>query len=78
MGRSRLVNCKKLTRRDFRTASPDSVLFDFSTMMPDLQTAIGVLKSIGPIRRATSITSSTGGVVVEVTYKDPQHNAKAI
>jgi hypothetical protein len=47
-------------------------------MMPDLQTAIGVLKSIGPIRRATSITSSTGGVVVEVTYKDPQHNAKAI
>lgn len=47
-------------------------------MTPDLQTAIGVLKSIGPIRCATPIRSSTGGVVVEVTYKDPQHNAKAI
>ncbi|KAI9276343.1 hypothetical protein BC943DRAFT_355639 [Umbelopsis sp. AD052] len=55
-----------------------SVLFYFSTLTPDVQTAIGVLKTIVPIRGVTPVRSSTGSVVIEVTYKDSQDNKKAI
>ncbi|KAG2177516.1 hypothetical protein INT44_008027 [Umbelopsis vinacea] len=78
IGKEQARQLQEAHSRDFRTASPEFVLFYFSTLTPDVQTAICVLKTIVPIRGVTLVRSSTGSVVIEVTYTDSQDNKKAI